>query len=443
MKVRLLILFFFILSYSKAQRVPNTETFHLWNITDVIYGDHNSGRNLRGSFTASTPSYFNSTYAALYSANSMLRFRDYGPTSAPPTYSFSSYILDSFGNTNLNNGDNVWECQSIEFKVVTTNVPNGTNFIFNVAGMWGHFNIVGHPGVGTCNVQILNNEAKVQVVIIPDRIIETPSGITMELYLESDNSKTILRNLVVNDKSPTWEMDYNTVLTLCGSWGPFSSFPNVSNISQIQVSAAKGCPGFNYLHEMRLYNMDVNPGSPRLLRTWSYSEMTDENYFSANVIEPVVPVGPNTRAGYRYNYKFEFEDIYGNVKSIEKYIGCNVYAYTNLINYNVDKPSLQWHAYIKIFVVTNAQYLREGYVMATNEDPQDPLSSFSKHDFGTFEPYTGYAENTIYQPSSNCYELQFMNNSQIYFHLNGALFSADCGEQVSNSFVSQREPIGP
>ena len=62
----------------KAQ-VPNTTTFTLWDVTNTIYGDHNSGRTLSGCFTSANSAYFDSNYSG--SKNSLLNFRNYHTTS--------------------------------------------------------------------------------------------------------------------------------------------------------------------------------------------------------------------------------------------------------------------------------------------------------------------------------------------------------------------------
>jgi len=69
--------------------VPNTTTFNFWNVSDEIYGDHASGRNLDSAFTDSNAAYFDSTYGSkTMSPKTLYGFRNYG--SPGETISFVS-----------------------------------------------------------------------------------------------------------------------------------------------------------------------------------------------------------------------------------------------------------------------------------------------------------------------------------------------------------------
>ena len=81
MRSKLLILILFISSLATAQtKVPNTATFSLTDVCDVIYGNHNAGKSLSGCFSSANSTYFDATYNtnSYAPANSLLRFRNYG-----------------------------------------------------------------------------------------------------------------------------------------------------------------------------------------------------------------------------------------------------------------------------------------------------------------------------------------------------------------------------
>lgn len=71
---------FMILSFGLfAQSVPNTTTFNLQDVSDAVYGNHTSGKNLLDAFTASDAAKFDATYGSkTMSPKTMYGFRNYG-----------------------------------------------------------------------------------------------------------------------------------------------------------------------------------------------------------------------------------------------------------------------------------------------------------------------------------------------------------------------------
>lgn len=77
-------------AYAYGQSVPNTETFTLQNVVDAV---NPTTDDLQDCFNDANSSYFdpiynNDSYAP---ANSMLRFRNYGPGEDPCAYDYESF----------------------------------------------------------------------------------------------------------------------------------------------------------------------------------------------------------------------------------------------------------------------------------------------------------------------------------------------------------------
>ena len=76
--------------------VPNNTTFNLQNVTNEIYGDTNSGRNLNACFNDAALNKFDISYRG--DLDSLLNFRNYGVT--PPSGN-RSYDLENSTSSNI------------------------------------------------------------------------------------------------------------------------------------------------------------------------------------------------------------------------------------------------------------------------------------------------------------------------------------------------------
>lgn len=79
-KLSILLLFFCLNIFGQGGTVPDNVTFSFNTVWDVIYGDHNAGRNMVQTFTDSDADLFDATYGSkTMSPQTLLGFRNYGP----------------------------------------------------------------------------------------------------------------------------------------------------------------------------------------------------------------------------------------------------------------------------------------------------------------------------------------------------------------------------
>lgn len=90
MKIKLLIYSILISVYCLGQSVPNTNTFHLTDVTSIT-----GGTSLSAAFSNSIDSYFDATYKG--SKNRLSNFRNYGVSNAKPTVTTSAITSNSGG----------------------------------------------------------------------------------------------------------------------------------------------------------------------------------------------------------------------------------------------------------------------------------------------------------------------------------------------------------
>jgi hypothetical protein len=86
--------------------VPNTNTFTFQDVTQELYGDTASGRNLLTSFTDAVSDYFDPTYGDKDTLpNSLLEFINYTLVSSPtniPYYGGTSSLTEIINPSSLN-----------------------------------------------------------------------------------------------------------------------------------------------------------------------------------------------------------------------------------------------------------------------------------------------------------------------------------------------------
>ena len=108
-------------------RVPITLPISLLDVWSAVSDHTSTTKDLDNCLANANPLYYDPLYNidAYAPARSQLRFRNYGPALAPPTYTLS-YTID-----NVNYG--AWfEGQSITINLTTTNIANGTQFILTI-----------------------------------------------------------------------------------------------------------------------------------------------------------------------------------------------------------------------------------------------------------------------------------------------------------------------
>ena len=93
-----------------GQRVPNTTTFSFWDVSDVIYGDHNANRNLSQAFTDSNAAYFDANYGSkTMNPKTLYGFRNYGMSFTTVTYLNYGVVTDIIRSIEIsNNGQYVY-----------------------------------------------------------------------------------------------------------------------------------------------------------------------------------------------------------------------------------------------------------------------------------------------------------------------------------------------
>jgi hypothetical protein len=185
------IIFILLLNISAFGQVPNTNTFTLQDVTNEIYGNTNSGKNLVDCFADANPVGFDSSYEG--SKNSLLNFRNYNNITYQ-TYSF----------TTTKNG------------VVTIFVQNVINDYLDVN--WTSTGSVVSSG-STRNADLTGNTSSTTVTVV----ITIPSGKIfgrLSLSTESITSFDISANTdlnyfitAINNSLATVSVSNNTNLT--------------------------------------------------------------------------------------------------------------------------------------------------------------------------------------------------------------------------------------
>jgi uncharacterized protein (TIGR02145 family) len=116
--------------------VPNTNTFSLQDVANVLYGDVASGRNLLSCFADAIAAFFNPTYSG--SKNSLLNFRDYG------TIGESGFLYNWFAvNTKLLAPDgwhipSVDDCEELKsyIRTIGSDLKEAGTFLWKPPNTW-------------------------------------------------------------------------------------------------------------------------------------------------------------------------------------------------------------------------------------------------------------------------------------------------------------------